>query len=132
MENDYFIDQTTNKAYYQNWGAAPALKPAKENFKKIDMPFDSTSVYQKEFRDKRGEQAKFIKEGEVKMKKECMRKMQKGSLASTQVQPFYGKSQSHQTFKNPGMVKVKQHRPVDEVRNLTLDVRGQYEACGQE
>lgn len=54
------------------------------------------------------------------MKKDCMTKMQKGSLASLEKQPFYGKSISHQTFKNPGRVKVTASKPVDEVSSFTL------------
>jgi hypothetical protein len=45
MENDYFMDQTTHKATYQNWGGAPALKPAKENPKIINMPMNAQSIY---------------------------------------------------------------------------------------
>jgi hypothetical protein len=55
MENDYFIDSTSYKQTYQPWKGAPAIKPAKENPKFVQMPLDAKSIYQMEFQDRRDE-----------------------------------------------------------------------------
>lgn len=60
---------------------------------------------------------KFMKDHEDKMKKQCVEKMTRGSLARYVEVPFMGKSVSHETFVNHhGKLKKELCRPIDEVK----------------
>ena len=58
---------------------------------------------------------KFMIEHDDKLKKECVRKMQQGSLHRFAAAPFTGKSVTHETFVKPKGKVQEKCKPVDEV-----------------
>lgn len=74
-----FQGQTMYSAEYQNWGAGPGIKPAKEKPKVIEMPIDGKSIYMKDFCEGRP----IISKDEDKRNRQKTREMKKNMQASS-------------------------------------------------
>jgi hypothetical protein len=74
------------------------------------------TTYNETFAGGKEQMPKFMIEHEKKMKKECVRKMQQGSLNRLVAAPFMGKSVSHETFIKPKGKLQEKYKPFDEVR----------------
>ena len=92
MNNPCFIGSTTYSKTYQNWGAAPGYKPAKESRHTVDMKMKDSTTYNETYGNRKNEKPAELAEQEEKMKKTCINHMQNGSLKRHVEAPFVGKS----------------------------------------
>ena len=82
----------------------------------IDMKIKDSTAYKEAFGADKEKMPDFIKDYETEMKKRCLVKMQKGSLARHMEAPFKGASVTHLTYTDPnGKVKKELYRPIDEM-----------------
>lgn len=69
MNNPCFIASTTYGQTYQNWGANPVMKPAKQQPHIIDMKIKDVTAYKEAFSNDKEALPKFMKDHETEMKK---------------------------------------------------------------
>lgn len=71
MNNPCFIGATTYNKTYVNWESAPAIKPKPVPPTFINMKIRDKTTYMDTFSGKKEDMPEFIREHEVKMRKEC-------------------------------------------------------------
>ena len=92
VDQPCFIGSTTYSQTYQNWGASPAMKPAKQQPHVIDMKIRDATAYKDAYSSGKEGIPQFVRDHEEVMKKACLSHMQKGSLARLVEVPFKGSS----------------------------------------
>lgn len=80
------------------------------------MKINDKTTYKETYGKSRESMPQFMREHEDEMKKTCLQKMTRGSLARHVEVPFMGKSVTHETFVSPGKTGNKEpYRPIDEL-----------------
>ncbi|CDW75311.1 UNKNOWN [Stylonychia lemnae] len=121
LNHPCFIGSTTYNKTFQNWGAGPRMKPTQQSAHIIDMKIQDKTTYKETFSGDKDQMPQFMKEHEKLMKKQCVQKMQQGSLNRLVDAPFMGQSVSHETFKKPKEINKKELcKPMDEVTILFI------------
>eukprot|EP00347_Sterkiella_histriomuscorum_P017880 403347623 len=115
--NDIFIDQTTYRNTFQNWGVSPLYKQAQRKAHFIDMKLQNQTSYKLQYSNSKEAVPQFMIDHDYQHKREHRMRMMDGQLPFQNKAPQLGKSTSQATFVDKTKLGQASQviRPIDEL-----------------